>query len=340
MDRQQFISLLESVSPGLARKVIVEQSDTFIFQDGQVSTYNGEICVRAPLPEDLKFLEGAIPGKELYDLLRSLPADELDIKETKKELKISGGSKKKFSAGIKRHTVEVVIDVPQPKKWEELPEKFTQAVSACLFSVSSDMTRPLLTCVHVAPDYAESCDDYRATRVPLEGGPNPNLLIPGRYAQYLVDYSVTALARSRGWLHFKTGDGVVFSCRTYEGDYPNISSVVCAEGSPVTIPQKGVLDLLLSANVFARGDHKLDDTVRLTFDSGVLYVRGQSASGWFEGSHKVRYKGDPIAAEINPHMLVDILERSSKARICPRAIVFENDQFVHAVQIYSVDGQE
>lgn len=331
MKRKELIDVISNVLPGLAAKVVVEQSDTIIFKDGEIMTYNGEISVVVAAPAGLEKVEGAVPGKELIALLKSLAADDIDVTSTKKEIRVVGPG---FKAGIARHDIVLERDMDVPEEWVKLPEDFLTAVSACMFSVSSDMTRPLLTCVHATQGRVESCDNHRVTIYPIEESLDFDVLIPGRYAQHLIQYDVEEIGVTKGWLHFRDAGGLMFSCRTYIEKYPSLESIIPEGGEEATIP-KGVLAVLESADIFAETDHKLDDKVTLVFDKGSLTVKTQNDSGWFEGTYKIRYRGGPATSEINPHMLKEILNQSTQVRICENMLVFLAEKFTHAIALFS-----
>jgi len=336
MNRQLLLSTLEQVRPGLAKKEIVEQSNTFLFVDGTVTTFNDEICVQAPLPEDCADLEGAVNAQELHDLLHKVDQDEIEIKSLKKELRITG---KGFKSGVRRQTVELVPQMGKPGKKKRLHKNLLDAIRACMFSVSDDASRPLLTCIHVAPDLVESCDNFRLTRFPLDTGVKKAVLIPGRYAEHLRNFPIRTLQTSEGWLHFRTRDGIVFSCRTYSEDYPDLSRLYPDKGTKVILPKKGITDLLESASVFIDAEHRLEAAVKLTFKPGKLKIRSDGASGWFEGRYKIKYKGPETTARLNPHMLREILKHSGKALLGEHAILFNTDTFSHVVSLFGEEDE-
>ena len=61
MQKQELITALEKVKPGLASKDLIEQSTSFAFINGKVITYNDEISISHPV-KDLK-IEGAVQAE-------------------------------------------------------------------------------------------------------------------------------------------------------------------------------------------------------------------------------------------------------------------------------------
>ena len=105
-NRTALLAILQAVKPGLANKEILEQSTSFIFAQGEVLTYNDEVAVRHPLPDDLP-LEGAVQAKELFALPNKLKDDEISLETTENELLVSG---QKTKAGIRLQATTTVTE--------------------------------------------------------------------------------------------------------------------------------------------------------------------------------------------------------------------------------------
>ena len=337
-NRQQLIDILTAVKPGLANKEILEQSTSFIFAAGKVLTYNDEVSVQHPLPDSLR-LEGAVAAKELFALLNKLPDEEIDLETTENELVVKG---KKTKAGIRLQvatTVEETLRVlGDPQDWIPLPEKFLEAIGFCLFSTGRDMTKPMLTCVCVDGGDVVSSDDRRITRFmfPAESSIQM-MLIPATSAKALQAYPVTEYALTKGWLHFRTEDDVVFSCRGVEGQYP-VDKIITildrADGESVKLPT-GLAETLERAGVFSTGASKIDvgNRVKLSLTEGQLVVRGESEAGWLEEINRVRYKGPDIEFEVSADFLQAILAHSGDMVVGENLLKFAGDDFVHVVSV-------
>ena len=266
IDRKMFLSVLESVKPGLAAKEIIEQSTSFVFKDGFVFTYNDSLAVSAPIGEEMG-LEGAVKADELFRLLQKCGSDEIELYSTDTEIRVKGD---KFKAGVKRES-EITLPLDElkyPEKWVKVSEDFTKAVKSCLFSVSKDMTKPKLTCIHITPEKVESSDNFRATIYPLKTGVSSDIMLPGMAARSLVNYNVTGYNTKGGWLHFtdkKTG--LIFSTRTYSEDFPEIESRLDEADETFKMP-KEISELLDNANIFITADFSFDAQVRLTIKDG------------------------------------------------------------------------
>ena len=209
------------MKPGLANKEIIEQTTSFAFFEGRVVTYNDEISISHPL-EGLK-LEGAVIADKLYALLGKIKKEEIEIKVEGSEILISSG---RIKAGL---TLQSEIKLPlgeevmTKSKWKALPEKFTKSVSFVMTSCSRDMSRAVLTAVHINKDgFIEASDSYRVARCDLgEEMPVKTFLLPASSAVEMVKFNPTYIAEGKGWIHFKTEEDSIMSCRIFEDEYPD-----------------------------------------------------------------------------------------------------------------------
>jgi DNA polymerase III sliding clamp (beta) subunit (PCNA family) len=333
MQKEALLKALETVRPGLASKEMIEQSTSFAFMSDRVVTYNDEISISHPV-EGLD-IEGAIKAEELYKLLSKLKGDELKLKKTAKEITITSD---KTTAGI---TLQSEIKLPLEEigelgKWKILPEGFVDKLTFCLFSCSRDMGRPVLTCIHVnKAGYIESCDNLRLTHS-LQGEEMPvdTFLIPQSSAQQLVKYGVNKIAEGKGWVHFKTEEGTIFSCRIFQDNFPDTSKILEVEGKEITLPHS-MDNIIDRASIFSKREYALDEEVEVIIEDGQMTVWAQSDTGWIKEETKVRYRGDKISFSINPKFLKEILPIIRKGVLGENKIKFVGDNWQHVISLNS-----
>ena len=214
IEKEKLIKALEIVKPGLASKEMIEQSTSFAFMGGRVVTYNDEISISHPV-EDMD-ITGAVKADELYKLLGKLKTKTIQLVIKNNEIRLKSG---KALAGI---TLQEEIQLPLEElgdfgEWFPVPALLMEALHFCMFSASVDMSRPVLTCVHVSDSgFVESCNNFRLTRYELgEESPVGDFLIPVSSVKSLVKYSITQLASGQGWIHFKSKDDTIFRLEMY-----------------------------------------------------------------------------------------------------------------------------
>ena len=329
INREELLQQLQAVQPGLANKEVIEQTQSFIFKEGRVYTYNDIIAISSPSILDL---DGAVKASELFQLLSKSKAKELEIETTGTELRLKT---KRSKAGIRLEEVVLDVDgIAKPGKWSPLPKGFCDAVRFCLFTVSKDMTKAILTCIHVKGEWVESCDNYRFTRKPMKSAIKKSLLIPGDAARQIVSYSPTHYSVADGWLHFKNEDDVLFSCRTYEGKYPDLEELVDFEGKEVEMPDD-LSDMLERAGIFSHTEFQQDEQVDLSLKENVLMVHGKGPGGWLKERVKVAYERDPVRVSVSPQFLKEMLSLTETMIIGKTMLKMETDDFVHAVRLFA-----
>lgn len=318
---------LEKVKPGLANKEIIEQSTHFAFMGDRVVTYNDEISISCQVPN--LDLIGAISAQELYTFLSRIKVEEIEAEIIENEIRLKTG---KSTAGLVLHP-EIRLplqEMGEIKEWYPLPEEFMETLAFCRFSCSKDMSRPILTCVHVGDDYMESSDNIRFTYRRLPNGelPVPEFLIPGTTVQDMIRYAMTEIATSKGWVHFRTADKIViFSCRIFEDKYPNTESIMEMTEEPVEIIlPKDLSDVLDRASVFAKAQFDSDTMVTITLKDKKILVEAKNAAGWFREEQSIRYKDAPIKFIINPAFLVEMLDKTKSCMISGNKIKFGEEK--------------
>lgn len=346
VNRKELLGVLESIQPGLARQEVLEQSSCFVFRKGRALTYNDEISISHPVSFDL---EGAVKADEFFRLLSKMKADEVDLSIDGKELLVKG---KKTSAGI---CLEAEIQLPvdelkiptEESSWKKIPERFCEGLRFCMFSASTDMTKPVLTCLHIKEDFVETCDNFRLTRYTLGSKIKGELLVPALAANQLVDYSPVAFSGSEGWIHFRNEKGVIFSCRTYQEKYPDLSTLLDVKGVKVQMP-KSMPAMLERAGIFASSQFAQDEQVTITMKEGKVIVLGKGASGWCKERAKVDYTGAEVCFVVNPSFLKDTLSLDLQMVVSESKLKLSGGNFVHVVYLIAqgagkkekVDAQE
>lgn len=324
LNREAFLNDLNLVKGGLSAREFIEQSSCFVFQDGYVMTFNDEVACRKQVP--LK-ITGAVQSGPLLDVLGKLDDEELEIRENnEKELEFR--CKRKIFALTKEAEVFLPIDrVEVPEKWLSLPKAFIESVALVQHCVSYDQSRFLLTCIHIHPEYIESCDNNQAIRCFIETGLKEALIVRGSSLEPLLNLGVDKFAITKSWLHFKNQQGLVYSCRRYVEDYPDISHLFKGKGTKVNIP-KGMADAAERARIFA-ADKIADPTVLVTLKDGWIQVTGHGACGWYKERKKIRYTDAPLEFLITPELLSKVSEKYEEAILTPTKLKVRSESWYY-----------
>jgi DNA polymerase III sliding clamp (beta) subunit (PCNA family) len=327
MKRIKLLNALESVKPGLDPKCIIEQSNCFVFVNNQVATYNDVVAVSYPIEINI---EGAVRSQELSSLLSKIKDQEIEVFEEENELRMNGA---RFKSGISLEK-EITLPLDFLKKkfdFKPLPEGFVEAIKRCAFSAAKESDAPHLSNIHVQGDMVESCDNFRATRCTIKKMKD-EMLLPAAGIKGLINFHFDHYCQTDGWIHLTKEGGAVFSCRTYEDDYPDLSPFFETKGRPVRLP-KELNEILDRGNIFS-AEEESQDTITITVAPKEIIIRGENEVGWFEEKSDIRRQGsETIKFSISPNILKDILKFSSKGVVGDRSMKFKAQHFDHVVAL-------
>lgn len=332
INKQELIKALEVVKPGLANNEMIEQATSFAFMGGRVVTYNDEISISHPV-KDLD-LEGAVKADKLYKFLSKLKTDEIEGEVTDSEIKLTT-KKSKVGLGLQVEIKMPLEEIGKIGKWKDLPEDFNTAIGFCIFSCSRDMSKPVLTCIHVKTDQAESSDNFRGTIKKFKGELPFSFLLPASTARELIRYPIKQIGRGKGWVHFRTASDTIFSCRIFEDNFPEMSHLFDIKGKEIKLP-KGLDETLDEAGVFSAKDHFLDDVVKVTMEDKKMLIHASDGNDWFDSEARVRYDGPAVSFTIHTNFLKEICKVSSHCVFSENMMKFWGEDWEHVLSL-SVD---
>lgn len=309
VNRTELLTQLTAVAPGLSTRDIIEQSACFAFKGGRVYTFNDEISCSIECPIKL---EGAIASKPLLDLLSKMDEEVIQVEVKDEEVVVHG---KRRKAGIRREAAVLLpIDtVETPTEWQELHPNFVEAFSLIQHAASKDASSFVITCVNITPKYVEACDNYQAARMKVRTGVSSSTLVRRDALKGIVSLGMTGVSETEKWIHFQNPMGLVYSCRRYTEQFPDLSPILDFEGTSVILP-KGLAGAAEKANIFS-SETSDDNFISVTLDAGRIKIRGQGASGWFQEVKKVEYTGPRMDFIMAPELLTELTQKHSNFEI-------------------------
>lgn len=329
--RAELLSTLKAVAPALAAKNTIEQGISFVFKGGRVFTYNDSIAISHPVEVDI---EGAVKAQEFMKILTKLKDEEIELATNGSELLITG---KRATAGI-RLEAEITLpinEIQEPEGWAPLPDNFVPAIQFACLSTGRDMTKPVLGSLHINRRIVESSDNFRITRYQLTSPFRGPLLLPAVAAAELVPFSPIEYVTALGWIHFRNKEGVMFSARTYEGQFPDMEPFLfvgddCYEmETPADLPE-----ILERAGIFSPSEYEHGEFVEIHLEGNRMTIRGEGPSGWFEERCPARWSGDQaVCFRIHPRFFKEIANHSKKVRVDTKLgrLRIDGENFVHAI---------
>jgi DNA polymerase III sliding clamp (beta) subunit (PCNA family) len=318
-----FLTALNQLKPGLSNRDIMESGTCFNFHGNQIVTFNDVLSVSIPFETGIV---GAVDADDLYKLLDRITTDEIEVTQTETELRIKAG---KVKAGLSLKG-QVLPPLFPEAEWAELPKQFKEAVSFCHFSVSKDMTRPHLTCIHLQGAKVCSSDNWRVTQFVMEDPIPHDFLLPGDAASVLIKYEVSHMSLDPSWAHFANEEtGLIFSARRILSKFISVDSLLEIQGKSIKFPD--LKETLERAKIMVEGVSDKDLKISITLADNVLTCRGEKGSGWVEESPEIDYQDKPITMLVNPIFLADILSRSQEVIVGEDVCLFQGPNFRHVM---------
>ena len=320
---------LTAVKPGLATKELIEQSTSFAFVDGKVVTYNDELSISYPLKE--MEITGAVQAEQLYKLLSKLKGDELNMEIVDSELLIKCG-KQKAGMTIKEEINLPIEEIGEISKWKKLPADFLKHISMASNSCSTDMMKPVLTCIHLTDTEIIGTDGFQVIRIASESIGIEDTLLPANMVSHIVSAKPIQISKGEGWVHFRTKEKAVLSCRIFEDKYPDVSKFFEVEGEKVVFPEvvKSIID---KAGIFSKADTAIDEMITIAIDSKKMTITGKGESGWYEESCKVDYAGEETSFNVTPYLLTNILSIIQECVLSEQRVLFQNKEISYLAML-------
>ena len=334
--REELLSQLESVIPGLAQREILEQSSCFAFKGGQVMTYNEEVACR--IETNLE-IEGAVKAPALLSLLRKLEEETIEVRQEDAGLLIQGKRKR----AILKMETEVLLpieEIEDPGEWSRVPDDFQDAIAIVKETAGTNETKFRLTCIHLHPKWIESSDNHQATRYKCKVGVAESILVRKTAIQSVVDLGAEELSESKTWIHFRNGKGLVISCRRYADEtYMDLKPILTMKGDPIRLP-KGLVEAANKAEIFS-AENTDNNQVEIDLRQDKLRVTGKGNSGWYQEYQSTSYEGADISFLISPDLLRRICEEEGKCEVTEERLKISNSKFTYVTCLgVHDDGEE
>lgn len=334
INREALLRQLKSVMPGLSMKEIIEQSGCFVFRRGNIYTYNDEISCAVPCEVPVN---GAVQSKALVSLLEKLKDETIEIVENDGEMLVKA-KRRNANFRMEKKILLPLDSVEAPGEWRDLPEDFTEAIKITQQSTSTDEMRFNLTCVHIHPDWIEACDNSQVIRYDVQLDIDSPILLRGVAIKSIVGLDMLQYSKTKNWMHFRNADDLLFSCRLFVDKFPDVSPILNVKGRKITLP-KGLREAAERAEIFSSDNIENDRQVEIHIRSGRLKILGESSSGRYSETRKVKYDGPPISFLISPKLLGDITSHHRKCVISDTMLFVDGGKYKFATGLGEIGDE-
>ena len=305
VDREKFLMNLELLQPGLPPRESPEQSKSFVFSDGFISTFNEEVLCRCPSMLS-KEIEGSIPSETFLNTLRKLPEKEITVEVNDSSL-ILKGSGRYSKIRMETEVKSAISDIEEPTEWKALANDFSEAVSTVHQCAGDDASQFVATCVHIHPEWIEASDRFQICRWPMETGLSKPTLVRKDSIKHVANLGITEFAETDSWLHFRNANSLTMSCRRYMEDFPELTQFLNVKGDTVKLPKELALAADL-AYTFSK-DNPESDRIQITLEPGWVKLVGTGIYGEHGERKRMNYEGKTINFLISPKILSSIVKK-------------------------------
>jgi DNA polymerase III sliding clamp (beta) subunit (PCNA family) len=336
VNREEFLSRLLAIQPGLSPREILQQSSCVVFDKGWLISFNDEISCRYASKLGKDFV-GAVKAKPLIDLLSKLPDDEVGMETTPSELIISGKGGRRSGVAMELEIQLQVATVEAPGEWKKLHEDFAEAIGIVGQCAGKDQSNFRMTCVHITPKHLEACDNYQLARYKIKSGFEQECLVRGDSIKSILQWGMTEFSETETWMHFRNDKKLIFSCRRFLEEYPDLTTIMEIEGAhPATLP-KGLAESADIASIFS-SEAVDSDTITVKLRKGSLWIRGQGISGWFEQPCKMKYDGEPVSFLITPKLLIDIVKKHTDVLVSNERLKVDGGKWTYLAYLGATEA--
>ena len=323
INREELLSQLDVISPGLAPRDIVEQSSCVVFKGGRIMTFNDELACQMStnLP-----LEGAIHAGTLLETLRKMKQDVLEVEIKDNEIVIEA---KRTKVGIAREAnILLPIDtVDSPSDWSPLPDVFGDAVEMVLPCCGKDEHKFALTCVHLTSKGIDGTDNFQYARYKMKLPIETEVLIRAATMKHVVPMGMNEVSLSESWIHFRNSRGLVMSCRRWTEEWKDYSSVTGIEGSDIHLP-RSIGSAAELANIFS-SQNADNNQIEISLLPRKLKLSARGTSGWVRKLIKVNYNGPEMTFRIDAILLKKITQTHSACVISEKCLKVSTGKFTY-----------
>jgi hypothetical protein len=324
IDRAEALTAFGVVKSGLAKREIMQQSTCFVFQNGRLFTFNDEVFCSTVSP--LGDFTGAVKAEPLINLFTRLVEDSLNIEFTDDRMVVKG-IRKEACIRIETDIKLYAGDAGTASDWKPLPESFSDAVNVTRECAGTNKQEPMLTYIHMASSFIEATDRSQVVRYNINL-PIDDCLIRADSIEGAIPLDMCEVAKDFSWVHFRNAEGVIYSCRRFIGDYPDLGMFVeVVKGKDIQLP-KDLSDVVAKAEIFStegsRGNY-----VTVELSRGRVVFAGYGVSGWYKELRQIDYDGDDIKFLIAPKLLVAISKKSTMCSIMPGRLHVKSGPFAY-----------
>ena len=177
-------------------------------------------------------------------------------------------------------------------------------VRACLPCCSTDISKAMLSGIHMAAGHIEATDGHRMMRIAIDLPDGLDLVLPASTMRLLQDHTVT-IAHAAGQAVITTEEGITIYSRILDGRYPDVAALVPPSFKhTITVDRRRLARALERVALIAEAHNNV---VKLTAASGGLEITAEADAN--NGRELLTVEGTGTGTwAFNVHYLLDGLK--------------------------------
>jgi len=313
--------------PVLANILLETQKDNL-----KLAATDLEVGIKTEIPVEI-IKEGSItiPAKMLFDIVRELPEQDIQIEVTPEYKVIVSCGKIVFKImGLPKDEFPIIPDFKEENAFDISTATLKNMVQKTIFAISNDETRYVLTGVLLQT--SNNTIEMVATdgrRLAYINGGKPvksiknklDVVIPSKALREInrligekdEDKNMVKIELTENQISYKFGSTILVS-RLIEGKFPNYKQVIPKEHSTeLVLDTAKFLSAIKRVSLLA--PEKAESIkLELASDKAIISSMAQGL-GEAQEEMEIEYKGSKFEAAYNPKYLIDVLKNIATANI-------------------------
>jgi hypothetical protein len=218
VNKTQLLSAMKKAMPGVETgSSMIEGADTFVFSPSAIHSYNDNISVSVPFSWEGE-MKGSVKSMDFFKLIGKLPVEDINIEITAEAIKLSSGMVDAEMVLLDNNLNSYLSELKiEELSWKDLPDNFFEAVKLCKISCNRAPQRGIF----VEKNYMLSTDISRINHHKLNTEMERFWLDDPAVGELLKIKDIKSYCITESWAHFKSEEGVIFSCkRKADASYP------------------------------------------------------------------------------------------------------------------------
>lgn len=352
MDRKALLHALKLTRSAVDKSGAtgIDQAQDFILNRDRVIAYNDYIAISAPLEMDTK-LDLTVRAEDLYRVLQGIDDDKIKMDLDDDQLLVSSKNTNAWLAVdglgdvLENHIDSMGINTLKQKSWQPLPNDFVDGLVLASFAASDKKENTAFHALYFDGRNVWATDDWRISRYRFGADIEFDLtktLLPLGSVKELCKHRPLHVQQKGPWLHFKDGDGLLFSARTLDTPFPDCSKFLKVEGDPITLPL-ALAHALEAVKVFSPMDDLPNQEAEIEVVDGVLVCRAENDRGKIERRILFPDQVDrkKIAhlpkMKINPSFFIDVLNHAATITVDEGRALFSTKKFKHVMNLTALE---